>query len=471
MAPYDRSVPSPAARPARPWAVRLLAGLLVAQLGAGLVSVATLHRPASRPSPTPQAARAPASAQVRASAQGSPARSALDRADGARERSVRDLLTARADGLRRHDKAAFLAGVDPRSSAFLARQGRLFDALSPVPFGSWEYGLDAAAEQPHNADLDKRRGPSWWSPDVTLRYSLAGYDRTPTLETQHLTFVPRGGRWYLTADDDFDSVGQDTTRGLWDGGPVVVVRGRRSLVLGHPAAGGLLRTVADAVDAAVPRVTAVWGQDWARKVVVMVPDSQAELGRLLGSHSSLSQIAAVATAELDDKRSGYHPVGNRVIVNPPNFRRLGPLGRQVVLTHEVTHVASRAATGPSTPTWLAEGLADYVGYRSVDVPLSVSARELRSAVRNGKGPKALPSDEDFDANAGQLGETYQQSWLAVSRLAERYGQAKLLRFYREVGRSEGTEQEAVSNGLRSTYGLTEKAFVADWVRTLSTRLR
>ena len=161
-----------------------------------------------------------------------------------------------------------------------------------------------------------------------------------------------------------------------------------------------------------------------------------------------------------------------MLVNPEPFSTLSRLGRQVVIVHEVTHVATRRATGPSTPAWLAEGLADTIAYRQVDVPLAVSARDLRAAVRAGRVPTRLPRDEDFAGSNPDLSQAYEQAWLAVRLLAERHGDAGLLRFYRAVGAARDVDAEqAVEASLERELATTPAAFVADWQAALRRQLR
>jgi hypothetical protein len=376
-----------------------------------------------------------------------------------RTAAVRAVLEERAKAIATRDRDRWLGTVDPDATVFRDRQARLFDNLQGVPVQDWHYDLDPLSAKPPNAHLDVTRGPGWWAPGVTLRYRLAGFDTAPTAEPQHLTFVPRDGRWYLAADDDFTD---KTARGLWDGGPVVVVRGTSTLVLGHRGSRRLMRTIADGIDAAVPRVTKVWGTGWARKVVVLVPSSQDELEGLVGGSGDYSRIAALATAEL----TGTHAVGDRILVNPPNFAKLGSLGRRVVLTHEVTHVATRSATAPGTPTWLVEGFADYVGYVGVQLPYRVSAQELRAEVRRGRLPKQLPADSDFAGSNADLAQVYEQAWLAATLLGRTYGEQALVRFYKEVGGGRTTDA-----AFRALLGTDTAAFTRAWRRDLQLRLR
>lgn len=385
----------------------------------------------------------------------------------ARTASVRALLHARATAVLRKDRLGFLATVDPLSAAFRGRQAKLVDALHDVPLASWSYELDATHDRAHTAALDAHWG-TWWAPDVTLRYALESFDQRPTVQPQALTFVRRGTRWYVGSDDDFATSGHSTTRDLWDGGAVVVVRGVACLVLSHPGHAALARSLVDDCDAAVPRVSAVWGRGWSRRVVLLVPDTTRELARIVPDSGELGQIAAVATAELLAPSTGYHPVGDRIIVNPSNFRELGSVGRRVVLTHEVTHVASRGASGAQVPTWLVEGLADYVGYQGVRVPLSVSAEELRADVRAGRVPRALPVDAAFAGSRKDLAQTYEQSWLAVVLIARTYGQPALLRLYRDTGAdtADGSLGRAMVRDLHTSL----LAFTMDWRADLRRRL-
>jgi hypothetical protein len=445
--------------------VRVVATALVLQLVASLTGAAYLLKTAER-FPGPLRAELP------------PAVLAAPAPDPKveRERAVRALLDARATAVLARDREAFLATVFPGDPQFVERQSRLFDALAEVPLASWEYDLDAFRQRPADPALDQRYGTEWWAPDVQLRYAIAGFDTEPTYAPQRLTFVRSGSSWLLAADDDFEAAGEPSTRGLWDFGPVIAHRSEHALVLGHPGSRELLPQIGRVVDESVPRVDAVWQQEWSRAVVVLVPDDDTELDRMLGGSTDLSRIAAVATAELPDlgpaDSDGFHPVGDRIIVNPPNFAKLGRLGRQVVLAHEVMHVATRRATGPDTPTWLVEGLADYVGYLETGVPVETAARELTTAVRAGRVPDALPADDAFDGGNGDIAQAYESSWLAFRLLVEQHGLEPAVRFYRAVGASrDAGAAAAVETAFARELGTTTAAFTAAWrehvVSTLS----
>lgn len=381
----------------------------------------------------------------------------------ARTQQVRQLLDRRAQAVLQRDRGAFLATVDPTDAAFVARQAAAFDNLAAVPLASWAYELDADNEQPDLGEVQRRHATEVWAPAVTLRYGLRGFDAARAAEPQVFTFTQRPQGWLVAADTDFEARDARTSRELWDFGPVVVDRGAHALVLGHPGSAAMRRQIAREADRAVPRVTSIWGSDWAQQVVILVPDTQLELTRIVDSTADLSQIAAVATAELTGPAGGNTVVGNRVVVNPENFPTLGALGRRVVLTHEITHVASRASTGRVMPAWLAEGLADYVGFSGTDVSVASAARELAAEVRAGRVPDALPSDKDFAGTNARLAQVYEMSWLACRLIVAQTDEATLLRLYRRIGASTGDDAaRVVATEFAEVLHTTPAAFTVAW---------
>jgi len=432
---------------ASPRRVRTVAVLVALQL-AGSGTAAVLLQPGPQP----------------ATGSTSAVRAAPAEAQATRLTAVQALLRARGRAVLQRDRSAFLATVDPRRKAFREEQGDLFDALAGVPLTAWSYRVDADQVQRADRTLDARYG-TWWAPQVTLLHALKGIDEDPSESPQHLTFVERADRWYIASDSDFADRGDASTRGLWDGGRVVAVSGRHSLVLGHPGSRAEMRRLARDVDAAVPRVSEVWGTGWSQRVAVLVPGSQRELGQIVHAGGDLTPIAALALA--GPVRGGTAQGGDRVLVNPPNLARLSGLGRRVVLAHEVTHVAARAATGPLVPSWLAEGLADHVGYLGAGVPVRLAASELREDVLAGRLPKRLPTDADFDSDNPDLAEAYEQAWLAVELLVRRYGERRFLTLYRDLGaRREGDRADALQDALQEVLGIGTARLVADWRASL-----
>ncbi|MFI8187903.1 hypothetical protein ACIF8T_03700 [Streptomyces sp. NPDC085946] len=348
------------------------------------------------------------------------------------------------------------AVLDGDRAAF-ARTGApgWFGNLGAVPLADWSYRLTALHRRGDRATAD-----------AELRYRVEGYDRAPVTVGRVLALTRRDdGGWYV----DSDRPGAKSAQQLWDQGAVRVVRGARSLVLGVGQSAGALRRYADLADRAVPAVSGAWGTDWARRVVVLVPASLEAMAGLLGSPaSSYRGIAAVTTGETGDPERAP---ADRVILNPDAYGVLGAFGRQVVLTHETTHVATRAATTAATPLWLSEGYADWVGYRGSGRTPAQAAPELARAVGRGEVPDRLPGDGEFgfSGDGERLARAYESGWTACRLIAEEWGEAELVAFYRAVGAHQ-ERSGAVEDAMRTVLGTTPGEFTARWQDYLRARL-
>lgn len=386
----------------------------------------------------------------------------LDDLARVRAEAIRTLLAARSDAVLHHNRAEWLGTLDPRGRAFRRQQSATFANLRAVPLASWTYTFDSSQTQSPNHATGRYHAPVWAPSIFSLHYRLRGFDVQPTNLPQYPTFVQRHGRWYLASFSDFARDGQTSTRELWDFGPVVVVRRPRVLVLGHPGEESTMQLLADEAVADIPRVTAVWGSRWTRRVVLLVPSTQHELSMVVDDYGDLDHIAAVATAEVQTHPGRPDPVGDRVGINPDNWPKLSALGRRIVLTHELTHVATRSVTGAAMPTWLAEGFADYVGYLGSGIPTDFAAQELAADVRAGHVPAQLPSDDEFDGDSKQLSQAYEGAWLACRMIAERHGQSTLVRFYRTVGTSASGQSDALASASAKVLHEPFSRFTREW---------
>jgi hypothetical protein len=401
-------------------------------------------------------------ARARAAAAATPAPAdAADRAAAARLRSVRTLLAARATALLRHDRAGWLAGVDPAATALRTRQTTFLTGIAAVPLGSWRYTVEPGDE----AGRGERGGA--WTVRVTLHYALRDADPAPTSRPLVLTFVDRGGRWLIAADDHTAPDGSTTTwRGPWEHGRLLVRAGTSSLVLAHPDNARRLAAFVATVDEVVPRVRATVGSRLPRRVAVLIPDDEKEMSSLVGEKLVLGTIAAVAVADsVDTERD--KALGQRIVVNPANIDRLGQLGRRIVLEHEVTHLATRGVTGPQTPIWLVEGLADWVGYRDSGLPAHQVADELHAALGTGHWPGRLPVAADFTGDSPRLALAYEEAWSACRLIADRAGPAALLRLYRAVGTA-ADPTATLDAQLRATMHAGTAQFTMQWRHSVHT---
>lgn len=365
-------------------------------------------------------------------------------ADGTKAQ-VQRLLDRRAAAVLDRDQAAF------------TRTGALswFQNLSAVPLAGWSYRVTAVHRTGDTATAD-----------VELGYRVQNHDTAPVTVARTVDLsVDLEGRWYVDAERPADKA----PRQLWDQGEVIVVRGAHSLVMGVGQSGETLHTYADLADRAVPAVSDAWGTNWSRQVVVLVPKSLEDMAALLGSPaSSYRGIAAVTTGETG---APARAPSDRIIVNPDAYGVLGAVGKQVVLTHETTHVATRTATTAATPLWLSEGYADWVGYRGSGRTPAQAAPELGEAVGAGRAPRALPGDRDFgfSGDADELARAYESGWMACRMIAERWGEARLGEFYAAVG-DHAKRAGAVEDAMKRILGTTPGEFTAEWREYLRVQL-
>ena len=142
--------------------------------------------------------------------------------------------------------------------------------------------------------------------------------------------------------------------------------------------------------------------------------------------------------------------------------------RDVVVTHELTHVTVRASTTRSVPVWLSEGFADARRLRAIG-----TARGARGAGRStGSARAGLPQLSRRDATStpakGQIAPAYGLSLLAVramrsatARRAWSVSTAPPPGPSRRAGR-EPVADQLTGTAFETVLGTNQDAFVADW---------
>jgi hypothetical protein len=161
--------------------------------------------------------------------------------------------------------------------------------------------------------------------------------------------------------------------------------------------------------------------------VWVAPATDGDAAQLLGrDHTDLREVAAATDGPLTPGR----PAGaDRIVLVPGPWTSLRPDGRDVVMAHELTHATVRASTTQTVPLWLAEGFADFVAYRGIDLPERTIVGPALAQVRASGLPPALPADADFDPTANRLQAAYGLALLAVRAMADEHGTAALVRFH------------------------------------------
>ena len=126
-------------------------------------------------------------------------------------------------------------------------------------------------------------------------------------------------------------------------------------------------------------------------------------------------------------------LGNRIVVNTSNVDGYDGLNLQVLITHEMTHVATRTL-GDGVPLLLVEGFADWAALKPVGLPFSATRPALSTRVRSGRFDGALPTDREF--RGGDAAVAYDEGSAFCLWVAETYGARKLQALYRQFAGSD-----------------------------------
>jgi hypothetical protein len=456
-------------QPARArWVVPAVAGITAVGLAVGGLSSWAVWRLPSRPEATASTVARPGAAAFLAS----------------RDAAERAILARRGGAVQAHDEAEFLADLDPTDAALRTQQSLIYAGLAKVTFSVFGYH-DAGIDEPVG-DLTVKYGAQVHVAAVVATHQLAGYDTGPVVEAEAVTFVYRSGRWWFASDRDDDAdLPAAGHAEPWDDGEVGVAKGRRSLVIGPGAAQSTLTKVAAAVDQAVDADRKFWPvgtgrTKWAGRVVVYLPRAEREFSSLFaGTKQTADGVVAVAIpvynrVNFESGGRGYGDVsGSRIIVNPKYFKPTSSFFK-VVLRHEVSHVAAEGITAAGTPSWLVEGLAEYVGWRQTDPSRTFFVRGVDARTAKAINARTyhlrLPASDTFYAGTpAAISARYTTGFLVCAYIQHRYGEAKLKAFAVQMGAATlpSKEPSVLKLALHQTFGLTASQLqddVSSWLR-------
>jgi hypothetical protein len=364
----------------------------------------------------------------------------------AREAAAGELLAELGDALQTGSRAAAVQLAAPGNRAAARELAALRSNVRRL--GVTDLSLRYVDENAGRATtVGPRLAERAWVGDVQLEWRLDGFDTASSRMEVTMTFLStRDGAAFVSARGDFGDAAP-----LWLLERLAVARSGRALVMvADPADADVYARLANRAVVDVRKVL----PRWRGELVVEVPESQDQLDRVLAASGATYDSIAAVTTPVDGSVSAGAPV--HIFVNPAVFSPLGDRGAQIVMSHEAAHVATDAATS-SLPTWLLEGFADYVALAHVDLPVEVTASQVLQQVRDGGAPAELPGRDDFASENSHLGASYEAAWLACRLLGERFGERRLIEFYRAADETGDT-----AAAFRSVLGTTEAAFTRSW---------
>ena len=387
--------------------------------------------------------------------------------------ALADLLLRRDAAVVSGDPAAWTTtSADPTDAA--SPDGS-FTVLTSLPLTRFESSLVpdtvAAVEDPAGGD---------WLAQVETTYGLADGPAVVRTDTVRLDAPGDGLGWRVVGWTPYPAIGESGTVAPWDLGEVRTTVGARGVVLtwadpetpddgtvpsqrlqDAQARGAQVSTW---VERGAVVVDSYLGTGWPRVTLVLAPATTAQYDDLVpGAAPERPDVFAAVTTDVRTPDGG----GDLVVLNPTAEDELVEETWQVTVTHELVHVASGSRYGDGQEVWLAEGLADLVGWSSI-VPATVDredvAGRLLERVRDGgAGVQALPDGEDFTApDADLVGDAYEGAWLAALLLQDELGVDGLLGVYEDASDGDGAAPERTDAALREATGDGREAFQARW---------
>jgi hypothetical protein len=383
--------------------------------------------------------------------------------------AIQALLDRRAVAVMERDRRAFMATVADLSPAFVERQGQMFAWMRRVPFASYELRADWSALGDVARVSDIRRYPGAEAVTIPLteeRYRIRGLDRSPAVEDLFYSFVKREGEWAIAEDRDVEDIGFDTTRHLWDFGPVGVQRRGRFTMLQHPCGKGPCARLPDyalgLLEAGRAQAERYWAGPWPARVGVFLPETKDELRRVLNANFDLSTFIAFTYSTASDDRYS----APRMVLNWRTLQDRPASSLQDVFAHELVHVATRSSSGPFVPIFVDEGFAEHVSNEAS--PSSLAFFDYQRSIGGVDG--ILPRDYEFVTGSGtSIFLNYQTAQSAVDFFVRSWGPDAFRQFYKRLGRLRGvagTTDYLVSKVMRRTIGVSLGGFQQLWAGSL-----
>ena len=176
------------------------------------------------------------------------------------------------------------------------------------------------------------------------------------------------------------------------------------------------------------------------RVLVLAPATAEEADAPARARPASGAAPVAATTEGPTGADGT-ATGDRIVLDPTAFGRLTASGRDVVLTHELAHVAVRSTVPGRPAAWLAEGYADHVGYARADVPAARLLAPLLIRAPHRPGPRRLPSAADLQPAERRHRGALPRGVAGRRALADDHGEAALRRLV-TAGASTGSDADA-----------------------------
>lgn len=338
--------------------------------------------------------------------------------------AVNELLDARASAQLRKDRETFARTIDPQApEAFRAAQLASFDNLSALPVASLDYdaNVDVGGDLSRGARRADYGGAEVFIPETVRRMRFPFDGDRAWIDEMWWTYVERDGRWYVGGDDDLVDVGLEPTVSMWDRGPVVMVQSAHVALIAHPQDRARAEALVGLAEQALATIAERWSLPWAGTLVGFLPEGPEELTELIQAAVDVTKFVAFVSYTIDTET--LESSAPRLFVQDDNFGRYPAATQIETLVHEFVHAAGSRYAGAYTPSWVHEGLAEWV------------AIGPGTAFRRGSGSgDTVPRDDQFGAGSqAQIVQAYRDSRSLIASLARIAGSGAPYELFKRLG--------------------------------------
>jgi hypothetical protein len=359
-------------------------------------------------------------------------------------RAIDDALTTQAKALLDGDQAAYLAVADPSATALVADQTRRYKALHAMGLGQWTEAVTGSVTE---------NGARSWSADIKISYCFG----TKTCEPVQIV---EASEWTLQNDHIAlakvtNSTAEWNGPRPWEADELTVQTGQRVVMAATKANAWRLPDAVRSADRAalVADKLAKWEAPPGRYVIFLAGPS--DWTKWYG-HTQPEWAAAWAV-----------PVGDTVTEVVVRTQVVQQRGLETLLTHELTHVTTLAGKrygANRSSWWLIEGIAEYATMIGKPISDYDAIPPTRSYVRS-----KWDGDPDVDAPTAsasleEASARYGIAFLAVRRIADKYGQDRMLDFFGKIVHDDDDLDRAATGALGASWA-TVKTDCAKYIRS------
>lgn len=354
---------------------------------------------------------------------------------------VRQLLARRAAAVHEGNRSAFMADLAHRDTAFVRSQEQYFQNLRELPLATFEFAVpDGGVETRERGGVEVQ---------VYVSLQLDGFDKVPVESEARYAFRhTKQGRLRLVSVRDLAfEKRNDIDPAPWDLGPIEVERSANVLGIFDPQSVNAAYQIIPSVEEGIGDVNQEVPMRWSGKVVVYALTELtvlSHLDNLPGDDPDLLDGVAFPVRAGPGSRE---VASTRFLLHPRMIHRTDAT-RDRLIRHELTHVAI-GSRDDAVPTWLSEGLAEYVSVQPVPTYERMISRDAVEAAR--AGLDRLPEDATF--NGSDSAVNYGISWYACEYVASTFGEKALWRLLDAMRRGGGTSEERQDDVLMATLGI------------------